>query len=87
MGCWQGRGCAVGRSEKRFLPFWLPLSAPSAAFLAQWHQHFQSFETAWGTVHRPETLAEWLRDDLASPGSTVKAQLASMPPLSPYGWI
>jgi type I restriction enzyme R subunit len=37
------------------------------------------------TFHRPETLAEGLRDELASPGSSVKARLASMPPLSPFG--
>ena len=37
------------------------------------------------SFHRPETLSEWLRDELASPGSTFKARLASMPELSPFG--
>ncbi len=37
------------------------------------------------TFHRPETLAEGLRDELANSGSMVKARLASMPPLSPFG--
>jgi len=37
------------------------------------------------SFHRPETLSEWLRDELASPGSTSKARLASMPELSPFG--
>jgi type I restriction enzyme R subunit len=37
------------------------------------------------TFHKPETLSEWLRDDLANPGSTFKARLASMPPLTRFG--
>jgi type I restriction enzyme R subunit len=37
------------------------------------------------SFHRPETLSEWLRDELASPGSTFKARLASMPPLVRFG--
>jgi len=37
------------------------------------------------SFHRPETLSEWLRDELASPGSTFKSRLASMPPLVRFG--
>jgi type I restriction enzyme R subunit len=37
------------------------------------------------TFHTPATLAEWLADDLASPGSTPKARLAFMPPLIENG--
>jgi type I restriction enzyme R subunit len=37
------------------------------------------------SFHRPETLSEWLRDELASPGSTMKARLASVPPLVRFG--
>jgi type I restriction enzyme R subunit len=35
--------------------------------------------------HRPETLAEWLGDELARPGSTVKARIRHMPPLAEEG--
>ena len=31
------------------------------------------------SFHRPETLSEWLKDDLLNPGSAFKARLASMP--------
>lgn len=31
--------------------------------------------------HRPETLAQWLEDELKHPGSTTKAKLRQMPPL------
>jgi len=31
--------------------------------------------------HRPETLAEWLEQELKQPGSTVKARVRRMPPL------
>ncbi len=34
------------------------------------------------SFHRPETLSEWLSDELTSPASTFKARLASMPPLA-----
>jgi type I restriction enzyme R subunit len=37
------------------------------------------------SFHRPETLSEWLKDELASPGFTFKARLASMPPLVRFG--
>ena len=37
------------------------------------------------SFHRPETLSEWLRDELDSPGSTFRARLTSIPPLSPFG--
>jgi type I restriction enzyme R subunit len=37
------------------------------------------------SFHRPETLSQWLKDELASPGSTFKARLASMPPLVRFG--
>ncbi|HEY1159610.1 MAG TPA: DEAD/DEAH box helicase family protein, partial [Terracidiphilus sp.] len=37
------------------------------------------------SFHRPETLSQWLQDELASPGSTSKARLASMPLLSRFG--
>jgi type I restriction enzyme R subunit len=37
------------------------------------------------SFHRPEILSEWLRDELANPGSAFKYRLASMPPLAPFG--
>jgi type I restriction enzyme R subunit len=37
------------------------------------------------SFHRPETLSQWLHDELASPASTFKARLASMPPLVRFG--
>lgn len=35
--------------------------------------------------HRPETLAEWLDDELKHPGSTVRARLRHMPPVAEGG--
>ena len=35
--------------------------------------------------HTPATLAEWVRDEVATPGSTPKARLAYMPPLIETG--
>jgi len=35
--------------------------------------------------HRPETLAEWLEDELKHPGSTLRAKLRHMPPLAQEG--
>lgn len=35
--------------------------------------------------HRPETLAEWLNDELNNPGSTVKACIRRLPPLDEQG--
>src|SRR5690242_7348329 len=35
--------------------------------------------------HRPETLAEWLNDEISNPGSTVKARIRRMPPLDEQG--
>ena len=35
--------------------------------------------------HRPETLAEWLDDELKHPGSTLRAKLRQMPPLIEEG--
>ncbi len=35
--------------------------------------------------HRPETLAEWLEDELKRPGSTLRAKLRQMPPLVEEG--
>jgi type I restriction enzyme R subunit len=32
--------------------------------------------------HRPETLAEWLQDELQHPGTTLRAQLRHLPPLA-----
>ena len=32
--------------------------------------------------HRPETLAEWLQDELQHPGSTLRAKLRHLPPLT-----
>ncbi len=37
------------------------------------------------SFHRPETLSQWLSDELATPGSTSKARLATMPPLDHLG--
>lgn len=37
------------------------------------------------SFHRPETLAEWLADELNHPGSTVKARIRQMPPLIEQG--
>src|SRR6266481_5485377 len=37
------------------------------------------------SFHRPETLAEWLNDELAQPGSTVKARIRQVPPLAEQG--
>jgi type I restriction enzyme R subunit len=37
------------------------------------------------SFHRPETLAEWLTDELNHPGSTVKALIRDMPPLVEQG--
>lgn len=37
------------------------------------------------SFHRPETLAEWLNDELSQPGSTVKARIRQMPPLAEQG--
>lgn len=35
--------------------------------------------------HRPETLREWLSDELSQPGSTVKARIRQAPPLAEEG--
>jgi type I restriction enzyme R subunit len=35
--------------------------------------------------HRPETLAEWLSDEINHPGTTVKARIRHMPPLDEQG--
>jgi type I restriction enzyme R subunit len=35
--------------------------------------------------HRPETLAEWLSDELAQPNSTAKARIRQAPPLAEEG--
>src|SRR6266849_10544711 len=37
------------------------------------------------SFHRPETLAEWLSDELSHPGTTVKARILQMPPLAVQG--
>jgi len=37
------------------------------------------------SFHRPETLAEWLRDELAEPNSTVKGRVRQVPPLAEEG--
>ena len=37
--------------------------------------------------HRPETLAEWLEDELKHPGSTLRAKLRHMPPLAQEGLL
>jgi type I restriction enzyme R subunit len=37
------------------------------------------------SFHRPETLAEWLNDELSHIGSTVKARIRHMPPLAEQG--
>ena len=37
------------------------------------------------SFHRPETLAEWLNDELNQPGSTVKARIRQAPPLEEEG--
>src|SRR6202049_3930865 len=37
------------------------------------------------SFHRPETLAEWLNDELRKSGSTVKARIRQMPPLAEEG--
>jgi len=37
------------------------------------------------SFHRPETLAEWLNDELSHPGSTVKARIRQVPPLAEQG--
>jgi type I restriction enzyme R subunit len=37
------------------------------------------------SFHRPETLAEWLRDELTEPNSTVKGRVRQVPPLAEEG--
>jgi type I restriction enzyme R subunit len=37
------------------------------------------------SFHRPEALAEWLRDELAEPNSTVKGRVRHVPPLAEEG--
>jgi type I restriction enzyme R subunit len=37
------------------------------------------------SFHRPEALAEWLRDELAQPNSTVKGRVRQAPPLAEEG--
>lgn len=37
------------------------------------------------SFHRPETLGEWLSDEISNPGSTVKARIRQMPPLAEQG--
>jgi len=37
------------------------------------------------SFHRPETLAEWLRNELAEPNSTVKGRVRLVPPLAEEG--
>ena len=37
------------------------------------------------SFHRPETLGEWLNDELSNPGSTVKARIRQVPPLAEQG--
>jgi len=37
------------------------------------------------SFHRPETLAEWLRDELAQPSSSVKGRVRQLPPLAEEG--
>jgi type I restriction enzyme R subunit len=37
------------------------------------------------SFHRPETLAEWLSDEINQPGSTVKARIRQVPPLAEQG--
>jgi type I restriction enzyme, R subunit len=37
------------------------------------------------SFHRPETLADWLEDELNHPGSTVKARIRQAPPLAEEG--
>jgi len=37
------------------------------------------------SFHRPETLAEWLNDELSVPGSTVKGRIRQMPALAEEG--
>jgi len=37
------------------------------------------------SFHTPSTLAEWLKDELAIPGSAFKARLAVMPPIVRFG--
>jgi type I restriction enzyme R subunit len=37
------------------------------------------------SFHRPETLAEWLNDELSDPESTVKARIRRAPPLAERG--
>jgi type I restriction enzyme R subunit len=37
------------------------------------------------SFHRPETLGDWLNDEINNPGSTVKARIRQMPPLAEQG--
>jgi len=37
------------------------------------------------SFHQPETLSQCLQDELATPGSTFKARVPTIPPLSPFG--
>jgi type I restriction enzyme R subunit len=37
------------------------------------------------SFHRPETLGEWLSEEISNPGSTVKARIRQMPPLAEQG--
>lgn len=70
-------------TPRRPLPFLYQSTGIETRFTNLLEPHASS--RAIFSFHRPETLSEWLKDELVSPGSAFKARLASMPSLLHLG--
>jgi type I restriction enzyme R subunit len=70
-------------APRRPLPFLYQSPGVETRFTNLLEPHASS--RAVFSFHRPETLSQWLQDELAVQGSTFKARLVSMPPLIALG--
>jgi type I restriction enzyme, R subunit len=70
-------------APRRPLPFLYQSTGIESRFTNLLETHASSRSVF--SFHRPEMLSQWLQDDLATPGTTFKARLASMPKLIRLG--
>ena len=70
-------------APRRPLPFLYQSTGVETRFTNLLEPHASSRSVF--SFHRPETLSQWLADELATPNSTFKARLASMPELIRLG--
>jgi type I restriction enzyme R subunit len=70
-------------APRRPLPFLYQSTGVETRFTNLLDPHASS--RAVFSFHRPETLSEWLADELASQGANLRARLALMPPVVRFG--